>query len=379
MYTFLRVRNEHVLRDLASLQRSVVAAKIPSELEPYVEQYLRRCEQLRAQIGRNLHDLSLKQPSILEDVRSGTEQVVKYFDLLSAVLAIPILRASESDRLALKVVTWLHQSHPRTRRYPAAIASGGCAMRPLVQFCPVYFFPTAEQTGLLYQPLYFHEFGHLLYACHRDELDELVFDLRKDIVRILTPASYRGDRYSALQNSQRQIVERTWYHWAQEFFCDAVGLAIGGPSYLWAFSLYLSRLDQSDFHLPWETLARSTHPPTWLRIKFLHIQASAKGLSEQSEPIVKEWDDMATLMGVVEDYHGFYDSAFDDAVLTMLDDSLIEVDPRQYHASEVADELTFPEQGASPVALAHRAWCASLAQEVDYAAWENEATKRWLG
>lgn len=379
MYTFLRVRNEHVLRDLASLQRSVVAAEIPSELEPYVDQFLWRCQQLRVQIGRNLRDLSLKQPSILEDVRSGTEQVIKYFDLLSAVLAIPILRASESDRLALKVVAWLHQSHPRTKGYPAAIASGGCAMRPLIQFCPVYFFPTAEQTGLLYQPLYFHEFGHLLYACHRDELDELVFDLRKDIVRILTPASYRGDRYSALQDSQRQIVERTWYHWAQELFCDAVGLAIGGSSYLWAFSLYLSRMDPSDFHLPWEALAKSTHPPTWLRIKFLHIQASAKGLSEQSGPIVKEWDDMATLIGIAEDYHGFYDPAFDDAVLTMLNDSLIEVEPRVYLSSEVMDELTFPDQGASPVALAHRAWCASFAEGVDYASWEKEATRRWLG
>ena len=236
----------------------------------------------------------------------------------------------------------------------------------------------AEQTGLLYQPLYFHEFGHLLYRCHRDELDELVYDLRSDIVRILTPASYRSDRYSSLQDSWRQVVARTWYHRTQELFCDAVGLAIGGPSFLWAFSLYLAKLSPGDFYLPQKALARSRHPPTWLRIKLLHIQASARGLYSQSEAIVRGWDRAASLIGIVEDYHGFYDPAFEGCVLRMLRDALTEVAPREYLPSEVVDETTLPDRGATPIALVHRAWCALFADDTDYGSWETEAIERWL-
>ena len=378
MYTVLRVRNEHILRDLEGLQRDVAAVGVPEELAPYARQLSALCGQLRTQVGQNLQDLSLNQHDILEDVRSSTEQVVGYFDLLSGLLAIPILRSSASDRLSLKVVTWLHQAHPRTKGYPAAIASGDCAVSPFVEFCPVYFFPAAEQAGLLYQPLYFHEFGHLLYRCHRDELDELVYDLRRDIVRILTPASYRSDRYSSLQDSQRQVVARTWYHWAQELFCDTVGLTIGGPSFLWAFSLYLAKLRPGDFYLPREDLALSRHPPTWLRIKLLHIQASVQGLSSQSEAIVREWDHMASLMGIVEDYHGFYDEAFECSVLNMLRDAVTEADPRAYLPSEVADGTAFPSLETSPIALVHRAWCAFFAEGTDYSDWEAAAIERWL-
>ena len=379
MYTILRVRNEHILRELNGLQRDVAAAGIPEELTPYARQLSALCSRLRMQIERNLQDLTLGQRAILEDVRSNTEQVVGYFDLLSGLLATPILRSSSSDRLSLKVVTWLHQAHSTTKRYPAAIASGDCAIQPLVEFCPIYFFPAAEQAGLLYQPLYFHEFGHLLYRCHRDELDELVLDLRRDIFRMLTPASYRSDRYSARQDSQRQAVTRTWYHWAQELFCDTVGLTICGPSFLRAFSSYLAKLRPGDFYLPRDAMASSRHPPTWLRIKLLHIQASSLGMSCQSGAIVKEWDDMASLMGIVEDYHGFYDDAFESSVLNMLRDAVTEAAPRAYLPSEVSDSTAYPGPEATPVTAVHRAWCAFLDEGTDYSAWETVAAERWLG
>jgi hypothetical protein len=44
----------------------------------------------------------------------------------------------------------------------------------------------------------------------------------------LVPASQRNDRYAREQAAQRQAIVNTWYSWAQEFFCDAVSLTIGG-------------------------------------------------------------------------------------------------------------------------------------------------------
>ena len=159
MYDVLRVRNQHLLRDLASLSGEIAAADFPRELLPYSQKVGALCDDLRGRIERNLVDLTLNQDSILEDILSNTAQVLQFFDLLSTRMATPILRSSSSDRLSLRVVTWLHQSHPRTRVYPAAVSNGGCGVWTFIQFCPVYSFPTAEQTCLLYQPLYFHEFG----------------------------------------------------------------------------------------------------------------------------------------------------------------------------------------------------------------------------
>ena len=146
-----------------------------------------------------------------------------------------------------------------------------------------------------------------------------------------------------------------------------------------AFSSYLAKLRPGDFYLPPDALASSRHPPTWLRIKLLHIQASSLGLSSQSEPIVREWDQMASLMGIVEDYHGFYDEAFESSVLNMLRDAVTEAAPRAHLPSEVADSTAYPNPQITPVALVHRAWCAFLTGGTDYPVWETEATDRWLG
>src|SRR5439155_7631987 len=102
--------------------------------------------------------------------------------------------------------------------------------------------------GLLYQALYFHEFGHLLYVCHMQEMDDLVRALQGEIEDILTPPAQRNDRHADVQTATRQTIAYTWYRWAQEFFCDAVGLTIGGPCFLRAFSGYLGTMDRGDFY-----------------------------------------------------------------------------------------------------------------------------------
>ncbi len=96
-------------------------------------------------------------------------------------------------------------------------------------------FPSNEQPGLLFQVLHFHEFGHLLYIYHKPELDALVKEIQAEVDEMLMPTSFRNDRHAERQAAERRAIVDTWYKWAQELLCDAVGLAIGGPAFLQAF------------------------------------------------------------------------------------------------------------------------------------------------
>jgi hypothetical protein len=100
--------------------------------------------------------------------------------------------ASPTDRLCLTVITWLHREHPSTAPYPAATSDGSPAIWPFTSLAPIYFFPCAEQRRLLYLPLFFHEFGHLLYACHKREMDDLDEQLQRDIAQVLVRRARRA-------------------------------------------------------------------------------------------------------------------------------------------------------------------------------------------
>ena len=378
MASHLRTRNEHLLRDVQRLSSAIQASDVPDELLPYRKVISDFCMQLEKQINRNLQDLSLGPTNILEDILSNTRWVNYALTVISSQLATPILRARLSDRLSLKVISWLHNEHSSTATYPAAVANNDVSMRPLVGICPIYFFPAVEQETLLYQPLYFHEFGHLLYRCHKPELDVLVSDLQKDIRTILTPQSYRSDSYSSRQRDQREAIVGTWYNWAQELFCDAVGLFIGGPAFLHAFSMYTGNHSKSDFELPMGRLENSSHPVPWLRIQFLLSQARSMGLTVEPDEIEEEWESVAGILGVTEDYQGFYDESFNFAINRFLEDAVVEVSPRKYLDSEVKDSVVVPTAQDNPVTLLNRSWAAFAAGDIDYQAWEKEAVEIWL-
>ena len=378
MESHLRARNEHLLRDVQRLSSAIQASDVPGELLPYRRVISAFCMQLERQVNQNLQDLSLGSMDILEDILSTTRWVNYRFKVISSQLATPILRARPSDRLSLKIISWLHNEHSSTTTYPAAFANNDVSMLPLVDMCPIYFFPAAEQETLLYQPLYFHEFGHLLYRCHKPELDALVSDLQKDIRAILTPHSYRSDSYSSRQRAQREAIVGTWYNWAQEMFCDAVGLLIGGPAFLHAFSMYMGNHSRSDFELPMGKLENSSHPVTWLRIQLLLSQVRSLGLTAEPDEIEDEWESVADILGVNQDYQGFYDESFNSAIDRFLEDAVVEVSPREYLNSEIEDSVAIPIAFDNPVTLLNRAWSVFASTGVDYQEWESEAIKIWL-
>ena len=357
---------------------AIDSSDIPAELLPYVRRLSDYCESIERLILRNLSDLSLMRGEILEDVLSNTQLANSILKLVSSRLSIPVLRSRPTDRLSLRIVSWLHLEHSSTTAYPAAVASGDVSMWPFTDICPIYFFPAIEQETLLYQPLYFHEFGHLLYRCHKPELDALVSDLQKDIRTILTPHSYRSDSYSSRQRAQREAIVGTWYNWAQELFCDAVGLLIGGSAFLRAFSMYMGNHSKSDFELPMEKLKNSSHPVTWLRIKLLLSQARSMCLTAEADEIEEEWKSVAGIIGVNQDYHGFYDESFNFAIDRFLEDAVVEVSPREYLNSEIEDSVAIPIRFENPIILLNRAWTVFASTGVDYQEWESEAIKIWL-
>ena len=372
-------RNEHLLRDVQNMLGAIDTATVPDELLPYAKRISELCVSLEQQINRNLSDLSRGRIDILEDVLSNTRLVNRAFKLVSYRMAIPILRSRPSDRLSLKVITWLHQEHASTKTYPAAVASDEVSMWPFIDICPIYFFPAIEQQTLLYQPLFFHEFGHLLYACHKHELDDLVFDLQRQVGLFLTPHSHRSDNYADRQRLHRDSIVGTWYNWAQELFCDAVGLLIGGPSFLRAFSMYMSRQSKSDFERDIRELRGSTHPVTWLRIRLLLSQARNRGLRATADEVEEDWGTIANILNVTEDYHGFYDESLDPAISQMIEDAIVEVAPRECLDYEIARCVTVPTAHDNPVTLLNRAWAAFSSKDFDYKTWEEDAIKSWFG
>ena len=373
MQQFLTRRNQELLHKVQILIQATEQAQVPVELEPYREHIRDICNALREPINLSLAHLQLNQSDIFEDVLSNTKQITELVNLISSRLAIPILRASLTDQLSLHIIGWLHQEHSQTANYPPAFADGFYSIFPF-QLAPIYFIPVVEQKGLLYQPLLFHEYGHLLYICHKAEMDDLVSDLRQEIVDLLRPVSQRNDRYSEVQANKRQIIADTWYNWTQELFCDAVGFEIGGPCFLYAFSSFLSSLNEADFHRQPNDLWMSTHPVSWLRVRFLIERAKKRGFSNLADVVWNEWCMTAEVMGLTEDYYGFYHNSLSQPVNETLEDMLEEAAPRRYTELEKTGDKWVPTTD-SPVRLLNWAWQVYKKSPATYAGWEAEQLK----
>src|SRR6266852_683013 len=85
---------------------------VPSELEAYRTLIVGACMDLRRQAEQHLSDLAGGEDEILEDILSATQYLTQMCNLVSVRFALPVLRASESDRLALRIIGWMHEAHP---------------------------------------------------------------------------------------------------------------------------------------------------------------------------------------------------------------------------------------------------------------------------
>lgn len=351
------------------------ADDLPPELVPYYDAVLGIHGQLRSQAAQNLRDLELGVEAIIPEVLSNTQGVTNNFGVYNRMFVRPILRSKPSDRLCLKVLRWMHAVHPDTSGIPAALSDeefSVAAVRPTI-----YFMPCSAQHGLLYLPLFFHEFGHVLYFLREDELDELVRDLQSQIERLLTPSVQRDDHRAQQQEKARRLVVETWYEWTQELFCDAVGYTMCGTAFAQAFSMYMRMRGPSEYHVLPENLAGRSHPVTWLRIRLLSDRARMMGYGEDARLLEEAWETIAASMGIDEDYYGFYDEPFLDPIRGTIEDMLTEVSPRPFQPREVetAEKSNGP---ASPVHLLNLAWGRFGADPAGYREWEERSVKDFL-
>lgn len=371
----LTAQNRWLLANLDKLEAAIIQARIPVELVPYRTCIHQVCQQLRGDILQNLSDVQIGLGTLTADILSNTQAATRSLNLMNDRFAYPILRATDTDRLSLQVIGWMHQQHPETKQLPPAFYDGATGVWTFD--LPLYVLPCLDRQSLLFQSLLFHEFGHVLYARHRQEMDALVGDLQQAISQHILPPSARNDRYAKVQREQQQAIVKVWYAWAQEFFCDATGFIMGGPSFLHAFSTHLRMLERGDLVQSPLNLRSNTHPVTWLRVKLLAARATAAGFATEAQIIISEWEAVAQAIGVVEDYHGYYDTTIGALVNQAIEDMLIEAAPRPYTAEEAAGG-GWQMSADSIVRLLNWAWQQYLADPAQYAVWENSIIQRLL-
>jgi hypothetical protein len=327
---------------------------------------------------QNLGVLSLGQDRILPNILRDTQVITKYLRLFNRYLISPVIRARVSDRLCLRLLNWLHAAHPQTQHIPAAFNDGSFASWPDPRFPTIYFMPPSAQGRLLYLALFFHEFGHLLYACRRREMDDLVKSLQQTISEHLEPSAQRDDVHAKKEQEWRSIIVETWFEWTHEIFCDAVGLVIGGPAFAQSFSLYFRMLGRDEYQLKPEYLVGREHPVTWLRIRLIADRARRMGFSNVAASLESSWLTIAKQMSVTEDYYGFYVPEFLPAIQQTIDDMLEEASPRRFEDHEVdasAQDISL----MSPVKLVNQSWDQFYRDAVGYSDWEKDTIHIWLG
>jgi hypothetical protein len=373
----LRRKNHDLKQDLEALVRLVGSARVVGELEPYRAALLMRIEELLAISGHNLACLETGEDSLLPDLLSETSTLLQHVRLIKVRHLRGLYRAADHDRVCLQTISWLHGRHERTRAYPAVFADDDVSIIPSRRL-PFYFFPCLEQQGLRFQPLFFHEFGHLLYQCHEQELNALVEEFQQTVEAELLPASQRNDRYAQEQAWQRQSIVETWYKWVQEFYCDAVGLAIGGPSFLNALAEYIGSFRPADYYRQASDLHGSSHPLSWLRIKLLAERAARAGYGSDADRVLEIWNDTASLLRVGEDHHGFYTASLTPSLVQTVDDMVVEAAPYQCNEDEVAG-IGWDARPLNLVAVLNKVWLQYFEDPGDFQNWETVVLERMYG
>ncbi len=275
------------------------------------------------------------------------------------------------------MLRFLHDSHTKTACLPFGLADGSFAIYPTDKIPPIYLVPTSRQTTLLYLPLLFHEFGHLLYACHKAEMDDLVKDFQAVVARALAPKSVRSRAGASRSSTFRRQVVTAWYAWAQEFYCDAVGITLGGPCFMKAFSHFFRTRSNDQYYVPRDQQLLRRHPVTWLRTKMLVDRARKHGMDSLADGVQNAWAETARVLGVHEDYEGTWADEFFVPLRQMLDDMIEESQPYAHQPSDV----TLPrgdENSLSPIQLCNLSWDRFETDKKSYRAWEKGAIESFL-
>lgn len=124
-------------------------------------------------------------------------------------------------------------------------------------------------------------------------------------------------------------------------------------------------------------MAHRSHPVTWMRIQLLADRVRRIGYDVVANDLEEKWNQVAEILGVREDYDGYYDTKFLPTIQQKMDDMLTETLPREFQESEVSNQIT-ESTFSSPVALLNMAWHQFLDDPDGYCKWEEDAIISFL-
>lgn len=376
MRAYLTEANRDLLLQIEVVLELLGAASVQAELTHYLGEVAHLCAALRQQAMRNLKDLEYGVDETIDDILAATQSLTGLFELVNTRLASPIVRARKADRLGLLVLRWLHDSTPKTAVLPCGMADGSFAIYPTPQVPPIYLTPVTRQVTLLYLPLLFHEFGHLLYACHRQEMDDLVKEFQRIVTAALAPTSIRDQRGASRSAVFRRRAVTAWLAWVQEFFCDATGFTIGGPSFITAFSHYFRTRSRDHYLVSRDEQLQRRHPVTWLRAKLLVDRARRHGMTLLADQVEVSWAETAQAMGIMEDYGGTWQESFLSPLQQCVDDMITVAEPYRHVPTDV--ELPAGVERLNIVQLCNEAWRQFGEKPEMFRAWERQAIEKFL-
>jgi len=287
-----------------------------------------------------------------------------------------MVRQSITDTLCLKLLYWLHNNHEQSKSKPFAISDGVFSIYASKEIPLIYFLPTSSQQSLLHTPLFFHEFGHFLYAFHKQEMDDLVKGLQADLEEYLIIPFQQNDSKHTKEKEKASSIIETWFDWTQELFCDAVGLHIGGASYLYAFSHYLRMIGRGSFYMPEKDLNKSSHPISWLRVMFLVERAVRYGLVKEANEIQNDWNKIATVLGESGNYHGYYKDQYQQIIIETVDKMIVEADPIYFADHDLPIEDFDPDVNTF-IQLVNVAWRKYRSDINSYSIWEQSVFQQY--
>jgi len=289
----------------------------------------------------------------------------------NARLIPSIHRYKTNDNLCLKLLSWLHKQHLIMADQPIGVSDGQFMISASNEYPTIYYLPSSSQHILLHLPLFFHEIGHKFFAHHRPEMMDLVKEFQLKLLSFFKLPFQKNDkRYKAQAKKTKVIVVDTWINWIEELYCDAVGIRIGGASYIHAFSHYLRMSGRAAFFMTEKDLGGSSHPVPWLRVKFLARWAEEYGLNEEAKALNEEWEELAKMQGIKEQYYGFYKDDFYNDIKQCLDDMLTVSEPiffQDYDSNIGKFDIT----KSNFIELANFAWRNFYGDLKNYEDWEQ--------
>lgn len=356
MEVLLKNNNSDLLREVEVLKGVILTSNTSEILNP-LKNWLQNSLQLVEQgINDNFYYLSLNKTSLHEDVLKRTQSLTRFIRLISSKFISSIYRFRNNDVLSLKLLDWLHNEHSQTVQIPFGISDGGFSVYPDKSLPILYFLPNSSQFSLLHLPLLFHEFGHYLYAFHEKEMHDISKAMQNELDEWLTGSFQQNDSKYEKEKKDAALIVDTWYVWIQEIFCDAVGLSIGGASYLHAFSHYLRMSGKMAFYRLVKDLSNSTHPVSWARVKLLKGRAINLGLTSEAKVFEEEWNKLAAIMGEKGNFHAYYLDAYKDIINRAIDDMLIETNPIKF-SDYLKEKSVFDISKNNFIELLNFAWC----------------------